>query len=315
MNTDMNANMDMDNKNNKKNKNRLIKIIGGIAGLVLVFLLGIALSNRLYNWGDDTVNVAQDDAPLETAKPALTEEEQEAQYRAMKDAMADSDQNDGGEEGSDPENLQKISETQTVSDYEGHIDFEYLWNINEDIYAWITISGTDIDYPVLQHPTDDTFYLNHNVDGSYGYPSCIYTEKINAKDFSDPNTVIYGHNMKNKTMFQQLHSFESKDFFEKYGEVIIYLPDRTLHYQVFAAYVYDDRHLMYSFDFWNEDVFTNYLESIYDIRDMSANIDRDITVTAENRIITMVTCMPNKSDADKRLLVHAVLIEEELNEI
>lgn len=288
--------------------------------LVLVFLLGITLSNRMYNWGDDndTVDVAQDDAPLGTAKPALTEEEQEEQYRAMKDAMADSGQKDGSKEDPDSENLQETDETQTaepVSDNENSIDFEYLWTLNEDIYAWITIPGTGIDYPVLQHPTDDTFYLNHNVDGSYGYPSCIYTEKLNAKDFSDPNTVIYGHNMKNKTMFQQLHNFESKDFFDENGEVIIYLPDRTLHYQVFAAYVYDDRHLMYSFDFWNEDVFANYLESIFDMRDMSANIDRDITVTAESRIITMATCMPNKADANKRLLVQAVLIEEEVNEI
>lgn len=271
--------------------NKFLKIIGGIFGLVLVFLLGVVLSKWMYDWGDDPVEVVQDDTPLGTAKPALTEEEHEEQYRSMRNVMEE-----------------------PTSDNENTIDFEYLWTINEDIYAWITVWGTDIDYPVLQHPTNDSFYLNHNADGSYGYPACIYTEKINAKDFSDPNTLIYGHNMRNMTMFAQLHNFESKDFFDKYGEVSIYLPDRTLHYQIFAAYVYDDRHLMHSFDFWNEDVFANYLESIYDIRDMSANIDRDITVTAEDRIITMATCMTDKSDADKRMLVQAVLIEEELNE-
>lgn len=271
--------------------NKFLKIIGGIFGLVLVFLLGVVLSKWMYDWGDDPVEVVQDDTPLGTAKPALTEEEHEEQYRSMRNVMEE-----------------------PTSDKENTIDFEYLWTINEDIYAWITVWGTDIDYPVLQHPTNDSFYLNHNADGSYGYPACIYTEKINAKDFSDPNTLIYGHNMRNMTMFAQLHNFESKDFFDKYGEVSIYLPDRTLHYQIFAAYVYDDRHLMHSFDFWNEDVFANYLESIYDIRDMSANIDRDITVTAEDRIITMATCMTDKSDADKRMLVQAVLIEEELNE-
>lgn len=302
----------------KKNWKKLFKILSGIIGLVLVFLLGVALSSRMYNWGADTVDMAQGGAPLGTAKPALTEEEQEEQYRAMKRTMADSGQDDGNRENPGSEDSWGINETQTAKpglEYESYIDFEYLWTINEDIYAWITVSGTDIDYPVLQHPTDDTFYLNHNVDGSYGYPSCIYTEKLNVKDFTDPNTVIYGHNMKNKTMFSQLHNFESKDFFEKYDEVIIYLLDRTLHYQIFAAHVYDDRHLLYSFDFWNEDVFANYLESIYDIRDMSANIDRDMSVTAEDRIITMVTCMPGTSNADKRLLVQAVLIEEELNEI
>lgn len=298
----------------ERKPNKLLKIIGGIVGLVLVFLLGVTLSNRMYNWGNDKVDVVKEDAPLGTAKPALTEEEHEALYRSMKSDMADSGQNDGSQEDSGSEILQGTDETQTIevgSNYESFIDFEYLWNINEDIYAWISVSGTDIDYPVLQHPTDDTFYLNHNVDGSYGYPSCIYTEKLNNKDFSDPNTVIYGHNMKNKTMFAQLHSFESKDFFDKYNEVIVYLPDRTLHYQIFAAHVYDDRHLLYSFDFWNEDVFANYLESIYDIRDMSANIDRNITVTAEDRIITMVTCMSGTSNADKRLLVQAVLVEED----
>lgn len=269
-------------------RNKLLKIAGGIVGLVLVFLLGVALSKWMYNWEDDTLDFVQEDAPLGTAKPALTEEEHEEQYRYMKSVAAE-----------------------VTPDNEDTIDFEYLWTINEDIYAWITVWGTDIDYPVLQHPTDDSFYLNHNADGSYGYPACIYTEKINAKDFSDPNTMIYGHNMKNNTMFGQLHNFESRDFFEKYGEVSIYLPDRTLHYQIFAAYVYDDRHLMHSFDFWNVDVFSNYLESIYDIRDMGANIDRDITVTAEDRIITMATCMTGASNADKRLLVQAVLIEEE----
>ena len=69
------------------------------------------------------------------------------------------------------------------------VDFDKLQTeTNADIYAWIYIPDTNIDYPVLQHPTDDTRYLNYNIDGSKGYPGCIYTEKANAKDFSDFNT-------------------------------------------------------------------------------------------------------------------------------
>lgn len=297
-----------------KNNNSILKIVAGIIGLVLVFLLGITVSRMWYNWAVDSVDVAHEETVLATARPALTEEEQEEQYRAMKAAMEESDVSDDGQEALEPQNLQQADGAQPAEEYlahEGAVNFEYLWTINEDIYAWITIPGTNIDYPVLQHPTDDTFYLNHNLDGSYGYPSCIYTERLNSKDFSDPNTVIYGHNMKAKTMFAQLHKFESKDFFDANKRVIIYLPDRTLHYQVFAAYVYDDRHLMYSFDFSDEDVFADYLEDIYDIRDMSANIDRETAVTAQDRIITLATCMPGTADADKRLLVQAVLIEEE----
>ena len=68
------------------------------------------------------------------------------------------------------------------------IDWEALREENEDIYAWIYIPNTNIDYPILQHPTDDMYYLEHNLDGSSGLPGCIYTEKINAKNFTDQNT-------------------------------------------------------------------------------------------------------------------------------
>ena len=64
------------------------------------------------------------------------------------------------------------------------------------------------NYPVVQGGDDDTYYLNHTIDGTEGYPGSIYTERINAKDFSDFNTVIYGHNMKDGSMFMGLHNFE-----------------------------------------------------------------------------------------------------------
>ena len=81
------------------------------------------------------------------------------------------------------------------------IGFYEAQEINSDAYAWIEIKDTNIHYPILQHESDDAYYLNHRIDGVAGYPGSIYTERVNAKDFSDYNTVVYGHNMKNKTMF------------------------------------------------------------------------------------------------------------------
>ena len=75
-------------------------------------------------------------------------------------------------------------------------DFDELHEKNEDIYAWILVPGTMIDYPVLQSETDN-YYLEYNLDHSSGYPGCIYTNQCNAKDFSDYNTILYGHNIKN----------------------------------------------------------------------------------------------------------------------
>lgn len=301
----------------KKFGEKVIRIAAGIVGLVAVVFLGKWIGTQIYHRPDGNTQAeapAGTDDTLQPPKAALTEEELETLFRTIKEASAVSGQAEGTGAGIlSGEAPGQSQENKTAGSQEGNseIDFPYLWEINEDIIAWITVPGTNIDYPILQHPTDDGFYLNHNIDGSYGYPACIYTESLNSRDFTDPNTVIYGHNLKAKTMFTELHKFENRDFFEANDEIIIYLPDRTLHYQIFAAHVYDDRHLLYSFDFSDEEIYAGYLQSIYDIRDINANINRDFTVTSQDRIITLSTCMSGQSDAEKRLHVQAVLLEDE----
>lgn len=95
---------------------------------------------------------------------------------------------------------------------ENPIDFEKLQSYNDEIYAWIHIPNTKIDYPVAQHEGEDDYYLKHNMYGEPEFAGTIYTEKCNKTDFSDPNTLIYGHNMRNGSMFQNLHKFEEKEF-------------------------------------------------------------------------------------------------------
>lgn len=189
------------------------------------------------------------------------------------------------------------------------IDFEALWEMNPDVYAWIEIPGTQVDYPILQSPTDDGYYLNHNLDGSEGYPGSIYTESVNGKEFEDFNTVIYGHNMKDGTMFGDLHEYEDSAFLEENSQVIIYTPEKKLTYQIFAAVVYDDRHIMKSFNFEAEDGRQEFLDSLNTLRDMRSYIDSDVAVTTSDRIITMSTCIG--SEDNHRYLVEAVLINEE----
>ena len=189
------------------------------------------------------------------------------------------------------------------------VDFSLLQEeSNADIYAWITIPDTQIDYPVLQHSSDDTYYLNHNLDGSKGYPGCIYSERENALDFSDFNTVLYGHNMKNGSMFHELHNYEDESFLPEHPYVYIYTPERVLRYQIFAAYRYDDRHLLYSFDYATEEGRNGYLSEIWGIRDISAVLDDQVEVTAADHILTLSTCVG--SQAEKRYLVQAVLVND-----
>ena len=189
------------------------------------------------------------------------------------------------------------------------IDFAKLKQKNSDAIAWIKVNGTDIDFPVVKG-TDNSYYLTHNFDKEKNKAGWIFADYRNKFDGTDKNIIIYGHNMKNGSMFAQLHKFEDPDFFDANREVVIYLPGEVLHYTIFAAHIYDDRHLLYSFDFTNPEVYQKYLDSIFSTRDMSANIDKDITVTTDNQIITLVTCIG--SQPNNRLLVQAVLTDREL---
>lgn len=183
------------------------------------------------------------------------------------------------------------------------IDFATLQAQNPHVYAWIQIPDTNINYPILQHPEDNSYYLEHNMDGSEGYPGCIYTELYNTKDFTDPNTVIYGHNMKNGTMFKHLHKFKDLSFFNSHRTMYIYTPTQILEYRIFAAYINDNSHLLYNNNFSDPLVFTEYLRSIMM---KSGIIDQNINLNSANRIITMQTCTGN---SETRLLVQAVLVD------
>jgi len=189
------------------------------------------------------------------------------------------------------------------------IDFSALVQQNQDIYAWITVPGTDIDYPVVQNPLDDSFYLTHNIAGQESVEGAIYTEMYNSEDFTDPNTVIYGHNMKNGSMFASLHQYEDKTFFDENREIIIYTPDQKLTYRIFAAYSGGNEHIMQKYDFSDEATFERYIGDIFNIRDMKANIDKSVEITAEDKILTLSTCV--KGQDEKRYLVQAVLETDE----
>lgn len=192
--------------------------------------------------------------------------------------------------------------------YESVIDFEALWEINPDVYAWIQIPGTNIDYPILQSVVEaDEYYLNTTIDGKTGYPGSIYTEKYNATDFSDPVTVVYGHNMKEGTMFSDLHNYTDRAFFDQNAYIYIYLPDRTLKYQIFAAVAFDDRYLLGNYNFRDPADFQTYLDELRSSID--GNVNNEVQVTQDSTILTLSTCIGEYPD--QRWLVNATLVEVE----
>ncbi|MCH5332913.1 MAG: class B sortase [Agathobacter sp.] len=188
------------------------------------------------------------------------------------------------------------------------LDWDVLRKENQDIYAWIYIPGTAVDYPVLQHPTDDTHYLNYNLNGSKGYPGCIYSEKINSKNFTDFNTILYGHNMLNGTMFASLHYFETQSFFDSYPYIFVYREDQVLVYEVFAAYKRDDKHILYAYDFETETGRQEYLDEVLSEEEIARH--RETELTTNSHILTLSTCI--RGEATKRYLVQAKLLNEKV---
>lgn len=193
---------------------------------------------------------------------------------------------------------------------EAPIDFEWLESVNPEVYAWIYIPDTQIDYPVAQHAgSDQEYYLSHDFYGSPKFAGCIFSQKPNALDFSDPVTVLYGHNMKNGSMFQNLYFFlQDSDFFNAHKYIYLYMKNRTLVYEVVSAYYSDNRNIMVYNDFSDPQVFADYLDQCQNPRTVERCVREDVTLDENSRILTLSTCRPNV--ASQRYLVQAVLAYE-----
>lgn len=190
------------------------------------------------------------------------------------------------------------------------VDFAALQAENPDIFAWILIPGTDIDYPVLQYEGEDqSYYLERNMYREKDRDGSIYIEIYNDKNMTDPNTLIYGHNWSTGGMFHSLENYMKQEFFDEHPVIYLYMPDRILTYEIFTSHEFDDRHLLYAYNFKDEDVFADYLETILHPRDMNAKVRESAEVTTADKIITLSTCVFGKKES--RQLVQAVLVKDE----
>lgn len=191
---------------------------------------------------------------------------------------------------------------------EKNLDWDALHAENADIYAWIYIPGTQIDYPILQHATEQDYYLDHNLDGSTGYPGCIYTQLRNKKNFTDFATIIYGHNMKDGTMFQNLHNYEDKSFFDSNPYIYIYTPEKVFVYQIFAAVTFHDRNILMYYDMDETSDRATYINDINSCNSMSDQHNNAVSVNTESHIVSLSTCIG--ASPENRWIVSGVLLNE-----
>ncbi len=190
------------------------------------------------------------------------------------------------------------------------IDFAAAQAKNPHIVAHIQIPGTVIDYPVLRgdKSISTDFYLTHNENGDPAKAGSIYIQHYNSGDFSDPNTIVYGHNMANGSMFSSLLQFRKADFFAEHEYIYVYTPGHILTYRIYSAFLYDNRHLLNAFDFSDEEDYAAYLEGTFHPASSIQQVREGVTVTTSDRLITLSTCY---AADDERFLVHGVLVSDQ----
>ena len=184
-----------------------------------------------------------------------------------------------------------------ISKNERKIDFKKLKSQNQDIAGWIYIRGTTIDYPIVQGK-DNEEYLHQDFNKKKSSSGTIFLDNNCKKDFTSDNNIIYGHHMKNGTMFAQLLKFREKSFLKKHNEIMIFTPDRTIHLKVISAYAQKAQNKI-PVTFANDKQKKAYIKKIESMSEQTIKTSR----INDSHIYTFVTC--SYEGEDNRNYVHA----------
>lgn len=164
------------------------------------------------------------------------------------------------------------------------VDFAKLSEINSDIIGWIYIEGTNINYPVVQG-TDNNYYLKHLFDGSYNSSGCIFMDAACASDFSNQHSIIYGHHMKDKSMFSGLMDYKDQAFYDEHSIALLVTPTAYYKIQFFSGYVSDTWGNAWDLSFNDYE----YISWLNDIQRRSC-FSSECAPTSEDKIVTLSTC-------------------------
>ncbi len=180
------------------------------------------------------------------------------------------------------------------------MDFRSLQAVNGEVLGWIASPDTGISYPVVQ-AEDNSYYLNHSWKKTKTSAGAIFMDCANSPDFSDFNTVIYGHRMNNDSMFGLLHKFEEQSFWETHPYVYIIDAQGVTRYEIFSAYKASVVGLTYTQDF--PDVASR--QQFLDYCGEQSIISTGVTPSLSDHVLTLSTCMA-RNQKEVRWVVQAL---------
>ena len=189
-------------------------------------------------------------------------------------------------------NMDSIPEQESEADAEQlprqtapiEVDFEVLWETNEDVVGWIYCEDTPINFPLVQ-AEDNDYYLRRLIDGTCNSSGTLFVDYRNADDFSDSNTIIYGHNMKNKGMFGTLSNYKEQSYYEEHPVMWLLTPEESYKVELIAGYVTASTSEIYSFGLVEEDILALVEKSIE-----QSTFTSGFQVSQGDSYVTLSTC-------------------------
>lgn len=180
------------------------------------------------------------------------------------------------------------------------VDLAALREVNPEVWGWILIPGTEINHPVLLG-SDNDFYLTHNWKRESNYMGAIFLEYTNSPDLADHNTIIYGHNMRNGTMFSDIYSYREQAFYDAHPCVYLVTDQGIFRCSIFSAHLAELDSLSYRMIMEEESARREFLT--YTLAESA--IVTAVEPGPDEKILTLSTC--SAEDYDRRWVVHATL--------
>lgn len=185
-------------------------------------------------------------------------------------------------------------------------DWEKLKEINGDFVGWIRLDDSTVDYPFVQG-TDNEYYLRHLFDGTYNNSGCVFMDVNNNRDFSDKNTILYAHNMKNGTMFASIEKYKDASYYDGHKVIHIYTEAATYDVYPVAGIVTDGQDDYVRTSFSDDNDFMSYVNRFVS----SSTFTSEQSIEASDRMIMLSTCNYDRSDG--RYVLIGKLVQEDNN--
>ena len=266
----------MKHENKNRNSNGILRRI--IIAVLLVIIIASAIS-LVKEWMDAAAQRRLEESLAEAARQTETETE--------------------------PPETEEETEAETEAPYVSPIDFAPLLATNPDTIGWIRVPDTKIDYPIVQSP-DNQYYLHKDFEGNDSVYGAIYLDADSKPDFSGWNNPIYGHHMKDGSMFKDVVKFKDQEFFENHRYFEIYTPERTIHLKTLGCYYSDSNGIVRKTSFKSQASFDKWVSER-----LAPCSFAEVPEQPFDSKFFLITCSYEKNDA--RTLLFAAEVDEDGN--